>query len=140
MRLRITPIRGQAALVLVDIVRRDPLSGISAPPSSRPSSVGSTLHHILRVEAAHRGCPHWPCWSTTAPRSRSRSSDRARGRRRYPCPQPVVQAATARTDRVPTSKTAKSSTKTNGAARGDRDPAEPPAVTGFGGVDVTDYV
>ncbi len=136
--VRITPIRGQAALVLVDIVRRDPLSG-SAPLS--PPVLG-------RLDPApHPAGGSRPPWlpalallvddSPTIPIPVQRPGPWATP---ISVPQPVAQAATARTDRVPTSKTAKSSTKTNGAARGDRDPAEPPAVTGFGGVDVTDYV
>ncbi len=126
---RITPIRGQAALVVVDIVRHDPLGKARAltPP---------VLDHLDGAPApdpAHGPHPVWTPVSIPMP------------------PNPAPQVSTAGSPnpatgtngaRVTTTKasTTKASTNGSGAARGTEGPADPPAVTGFGGVDVTDYV
>src|SRR6478672_10114478 len=112
---RITPVRGQAALVVVDIIRRDPLGGSLplTPPVVNDLDVGGYPAYGANGAA-------WPAPPDYRP----------------PVPPVPGTASTATTQpsgngRVNTSK---------GTARGTNSgaQADPPGVTGFGGMDVTD--
>jgi len=114
---RITAVRGQAALVVVDIVRRDPLGGSLplTPPVVNDLDVDG-------YQAYGTNGATWPAPPDYRP----------------PVPPVPGTASTATTQpsgngRVNTSK---------GTARGTNSgaQADPPGVTGFGGMDVTDYV
>ena len=114
---RITAVRGQAALVVVDIVRRDPLGG--SLPLTPP------VVNDLDVDG-------YPAYGTNG------AAWPAPPDYRPPVPPAPGTASTATTQpsgngRVNTSK---------GTARGTNSGAhaDPPGVTGFGGMDVTDYV
>ena len=118
--VRILPVRTQAALVLVDVVRHDPLASKRAviPPVADLDDTPSS----------------WLPDLDSLPTQRVPGSDTA--------PLPPIPAATpipaTSTTSAPgtstTARTRKTSTSSNGAG------AETPGVTGFGGVDVTDYL
>jgi hypothetical protein len=114
---RITAVRGQAALVVVDIVRRDPLGGSLrlTPPVVNDLDVDG-----YRAYGANGAA--WPAPPDYRP----------------PVP-PVPGTASAATTQ-PSSNGRVNTSK--GTARGTNSgaQAEPPGVTGFGGMDVTDYV
>jgi hypothetical protein len=118
---RITTVRGQAALVLVDIVRRDPLGGslpLTPPVVDHLDPHGHPTSGVNGVR---------PAWIATPP---VQPPD-------LPIPDPRPAATippAAGNGRVNTSK----GTAARGTSPGAQ--AEPPGMTGFGGVDVTDYV
>jgi len=114
---RITAVRGQAALVVVDIVRRDPLGG--SLPLTPP------VVNDLDVDG-------YPAYGTNG------AAWPAPPDYRPPVP-PVPGTASAATTQ-PSSNGRVNTSK--GTARGTNSgaQAEPPGVTGFGGMDVTDYV
>lgn len=121
---RITPIRGQAALVLVDIVRHDPLASrraVTPPVLDDVAATGTT------------GPTRRPTWlpdpgdlTGTGPITTPSP---------WAPPSPPGSPVTPTT--AGTNGTTKNGKTPSGTAAGQ---AEPPGVTGFGGVDVTDYV
>jgi hypothetical protein len=122
--VRITPTRHQAALVIVDVIRRDPLA---ARTVLRPAVLDD-----LDGE-------------DTTPRSRNGSSRNGTA----PLPDRSTLQPNAPAD-FPTVQATRNGTSTNGSGpRTGKTPATTPAgsaadsepsVTGFGGVDVSDYV
>ena len=122
---RITPVPGQAALVWVDIIRRDPLG--AQQPLSPP-----VLDPL--------GADGRPTWLPTPQQTDTNGPDVTAAS----TPPRGTNGGTATSDRVVTTKDL--STPTNGGApknarsTGSGAQADPPGVTGFGGVDVTDYV
>ena len=132
---RIIPVQGQAALVWVDIIRRDPLG--AQRPLSPP-----VVDHVDR-----NGHPAWlPTAQQLARSDTSRWFDHIDGQ----AGQAGGGSATQHEQRrqrgpYPNNGTANNGTAKNGAGKntqgtGSGAQADPPGVTGFGGVDVTDYV
>jgi hypothetical protein len=108
---RITAVRGQAALVLVDIVRRDPLGG--SLPLTPP-----VVDHL-----DPDGPPAWIPTPATWP----------------PNP-PITGPASAATTTPPSGNGRVNTTKGTTRATNPGAQTEAPGVTGFGGMDVSDYV
>ena len=117
---RITTVRGQAALVVVDIVRHDPLG--SRRPVTPP--VWGDLDDTGPIPIVITPAPPVSSTGSTPPPRRGTAPTPPAPTTPIPAPPVPVKAA------VRTSL----STTTAGA------PADPPAVTGFGGVDVSDYI
>ncbi len=129
---RITPVQGQAALVWVDIIRRDPLG--AQRPLSPPvvDHLDSQWPPGVAADSATVGDPTPAAPSRPRRRHAAARQSRQHGHR---------AATTARRQR----HHASNGTARNGAGKNapGTDPgaqADPPGVTGFGGVDVTDYV
>ena len=123
---RITPVQGQAALVWVDIIRRDPLG------ATRPLSPPVVDH--LDTNGGPTWLPTPQQWADPTPAPPSVK----------PTAVPPASTSSAATNGN-FHGTAKNGAPRNGAGKNapDTDPgaqADPPGVTGFGGVDVTDYV
>ena len=118
---RITPVMGQAALVLVDIIRRDPLG--ATRPLSPP-----VVDHL-----DPNGRPTW------LPTPQQLADPAAAGSSTASTVKPVV-VPPPRTNTSANNGTAKNGAVNNVQGTGSGAPADPPGVTGFGGVDVTDYV
>jgi hypothetical protein len=115
--VRVTPTRHQAALVVVDVIRRDPFT-------DHPVLTPAVLDDIDGDDTPHRNG-----WTAPLP-------DRSTLQPATPADFPTVQAARnngngsgPRTGKTPATTPAGSA----------RDTSEP-GVTGFGGVDVSDYV
>jgi hypothetical protein len=123
---RITPLSGQAALVWVDIIRRDPLG--AAGPLSPPV-------------VDHLDSDRHPAWPPTAQSTTNGTAIPTAPGTPLSTPSPH-----GRVDTTKTTSTARNKAAGNGAASNTAQgtspgaQADPPGVTGFGGVDVTDYV
>jgi hypothetical protein len=116
--VRVTPTRHQAALVIVDVIRRDPLA-------TRTVLRPAVLDDIDGDD--------------TTPRSRNGTAplpDRATLQPNAPADFPTVQAARNSGNGSGPRHTSKTPATTPAGSASD---SEPP-VTGFGGVDVSDYV
>jgi hypothetical protein len=115
--VRITPTRHQAALVIVDVIRRDPLA-------VRTVLTPAVLDDIDGEHTAPRN-------GATAP-----LPDRATLQPNAPADFPTVQATrNGSTNGSGPRNTSKTPATTPGSAKDSE-----PSVTGFGGVDVSDYV
>jgi hypothetical protein len=122
---RILPVRGQAALVLVDIVRHDPLASRRAVT---PPVLDDLAHHNGHAETTDDRPP----WLPRPDELADPVHDPASASPGWVSNPPAAASVPApRTSGASTSK--KTPTDTGGQA-------EQPGVTGFGGVDVTDYV
>jgi hypothetical protein len=131
--VRITPIRSQAALVVVDVIRRDPLTGGALTPQV--------------VDDLHPDDPHdW------ADGSEDNHGDTGTGGTVVPLPARATLPTPAARDLPGTGTDGQTSAGQNGSRTRTRKnpapagtdastagPGEPP-VTGFGGLDVSDYV
>jgi hypothetical protein len=118
---RITAVRSQAALVVVDIVRRDPLS---ASQPFTPSLIDDLDHVHGKNDNTDDGTVvPLPARSTVAP----------------PRPVDAIDTGTPAASNGTRGERKSRTTSRNGSTA---DPAEntPVAVTGYGGVDVSDYV
>jgi hypothetical protein len=121
---RITPVSGQAALVWVDIVRRDPLG--AAGPLSPPV-------------VDHLGPERHPALPPTAQQTTNGTATPATaGKPPGSIPAPHGRVDTTKTTRNNDAGNGNTSNTAQGTKSGAQ--ADPPGVTGFGGVDVTDYV
>jgi hypothetical protein len=131
---RITPVMGQAALVWVDIIRRDPLG------ATRPLSPPVVDHIDTNDGPTWRPTPQrWPD-STPADTSSTPTTEPIK-----PTVVPPPNTNGTATNGTATDGAAKNGAARNGAGKnapgtGPGAQADPPGVTGFGGVDVTDYV
>jgi hypothetical protein len=116
--VRVTPTRHQAALVIVDVIRRDPLA---ARIVLRPA-VLDDLDGDDTTPRSRNGTAPLPDRSTLQPNA--------------PADFPTVQAArNGKNGSPPRNTTKPPATTPTGSA-----PDSEPSVTGFGGVDVSDYV
>jgi hypothetical protein len=122
--VRVTPTRHQAALVVVDVIRRDPFT-------DHPVLTPAVLDDLDGDDIDGDDTPHRYGWTAPLP-------DRATLQPAAPAEFPTVHAARngnstngsgPRTGKTPAAAPA-------GSARDTSDPG----VTGFGGVDVSDYV
>jgi hypothetical protein len=136
--VRITSTRHQAALVVVDVIRRDPLA-------ARTVLTPSVLNDIDEDDTDREHAP-----SRNGRASRNGTAplpDRATLKPNAPADFPTVQATHNRTNGQNSSHQNRrqndspnhGSTNTGGQSNGSANDSEP-TVTGFGGVDVSDYV
>jgi hypothetical protein len=138
---RITPVQGQAALVWVDVIRRDPLGAprpLSPPVVDHVDRNGhpAWLPTPQQVDGTTAGTvPAAPTAPSMVPLQGANGSTAPQGR-----------VAMTKDPSTPKNEAAKNGAAKNGAApnnaqgTGSGAQADPPGVTGFGGVDVTDYV
>jgi hypothetical protein len=123
--VRVTPTRHQAALVVVDVIRRDPLA-------ARTVLTPTVLNDI---DGDDTDRDHAPSRNGRASRNGTAPlPDRATLKPNAPSEFPTVQATRNNNSAKPQATTPAGDT-TNGAAKDSE-----PTVTGFGGVDVSDYV
>jgi hypothetical protein len=117
--VRVTPIRHQAALVIVDVIRRDPLA-------TRAVLRPAVLDDIDGDDTPHSR-------NGTAP-----LPDRATLQPNAPADFPTVHAA--RNGTSTNGSGPRNTGKTPATTQAGSAPDSEPSVTGFGGVDVSDYV
>ncbi|OLT06888.1 hypothetical protein BJF90_14810 [Pseudonocardia sp. CNS-004] len=122
-----TPTRHQAALVVVDVIRRDPLA-------ARTVLTPSVLNDIDEDDTDRDYAP-----SRNGRASRNGTAplpDRATLKPNAPSEFPTVQATrNSNSNSAKSPATTPAGSTSNGAAKDSE-----PTVTGFGGVDVSDYV
>ncbi len=130
--VRVTPTRRQAALVVVDVIRRDPLTGGALVPQ-----VVDDLHPTAEPhEFDDRDADDQDLTSTGTDGAGMGTVVPLPSRATLPTPA-APPAATQMDGHVPT--TGRSRTRKEPASTGTASPDDPP-VTGFGGLDVSDYV
>jgi hypothetical protein len=117
--VRVTPTRHQAALVVVDVIRRDPLA---ARTVLRPAVLDDLDGDDTTPHSRNGATPPLPDRSTLQPNA--------------PAEFPTVHAAGNNGNGSGPRHTGKTPAATPAGSASDSEPA----VTGFGGVDVSDYV
>lgn len=148
---RITPVQGQAALVWVDVIRRDPLGAqrpLSPPVVDHVDRNGhpAWLPTPQQVDGTTAGTvPAAPTAPSMVPLHGADGSTASQGGVVMTKDPSAPKNGAAKNGAAPNGA-AKNGAGKNGAApnnaqgTGSGAQADPPGVTGFGGVDVTDYV